>query len=349
VAEKEGRLFSVKGIPLAKRPEDGGVLPEFLEVKTDGAGYVATEALADAVDAALLTGLPLLLTGEPGTGKTQLATAIAHQLDLPLLPYSTKSTATARDLLYTFDVVGRFYDAEASRLGVPMTKGSEGPRNPAEPADYVTFGALGAAIYLASETPLSHYRNGLKPYSDVRAVSQPTRCVVLIDEVDKAPRDFPNDLLNELDRMSFFVQETGETIPASRRIRPIVVLTSNGERELPEPFLRRCAYFHIDSFDRLDSKTRKENLERIIRQRLGVGTDLTDAALDHYIELRNLGGWEKTPSIAELLLWLRLVARRQLTVGDFSPVNKSGVNEQVRKTYTVLFKTHTDLNRAQAL
>lgn len=315
------------------------ILPEVLQLDTSGTGYVATEELADAVDAAVLTGLPLLVTGEPGSGKTQLATAVHEQFDIPLLRFDTKSTSNARELLYSFDVVGRFYDAENVNRNLVGSG-----RNPGSPNEYVTLGPLGAAILLASETRSTHlkeYPNALVAFAEELAKYQeqirqdiPLRSVVLVDEVDKAPRDFPNDLLNELERLRFRIQEANnQEIRSSSTLRPLVILTSNAERELPEPFLRRCAYFNIDAQAQLDT---------IVEKRLGVITPLTKAALDHYKALRRRGGWEKPPSIAELLIWLRLLASREI-----QPESITAGDNTVLGTYTVLFKTENDLKKAQ--
>ncbi len=324
-----GPIFSTDGATLESRNIP---VPSRLQISRAPTGYVATTELAQAVDAALLTGLPLLLTGESGCGKTQLAYAMAYQLGVPLLRFDTKSSSSAKDLLYRFDVVGRFYEAENRKQGVA----GEG-RDPGKPGEYVVLGPLGAAILLSKADRaawLLKYPHALDEVND--APQKPTRCVVLIDEVDKAPRDFPNDLLNELENFGFQISETGEILEAEPENRPFVVLTSNAERDLPEPFLRRCAYFHIETPD----------LGKIVEQRLGAQTELTKEALGHFEWLRKQGGLERRPSVAELLVWLRLLEKRGIGVEEFG---LAGVSRAVTETYLVLFKTKDDREKAQSL
>jgi MoxR-like ATPase len=307
--------------------------PVLLERIDGGKGYIFSSPLAAAVDVALLTGMPLLVTGEPGTGKSKLAEGVSDQLGLPLLRFDTKSTSIAQDLLYHFDLIGRFYDAEMSKLG----KLSEADRNPKNPAEYVSFRALGAAIVLASaerEMLLARYIHGLAGMnSDGGALTNTAdcqRCIVLIDEIDKAPRDFPNDLLNELDHMQFRLHETNQEIKASHANRPIVIITSNAERDLPEPFLRRCAFFHIET----DAK----NIEAIVVERLGELSPRMRAALDHFHWIGKQTGLQKKPSVAELLVWLQLLNRLEVPAENFEPQN-----------YEVLFKIQDDADHIRKL
>ncbi|MBF0416952.1 MAG: MoxR family ATPase [Magnetococcales bacterium] len=228
--------------------------------------YLADPELRDAVNIALATGQPLLLTGEPGCGKTRLAWSVAHELALgePLTFY-TRSQSQARDLLYGYDAVRRFYDIQ---IQDPRSK---------DAANYVEYGPLGQAIRSSS------------------------RRLVLIDEIDKAPRDFPNDLLNELDRMVFQVPELPEEQRTLRaNIRPVVIITSNTERQLPLPFLRRCVFCHIPFPTR-------EKLTRIIHERLGpmnLDGALVEAAIDRFQQVRRIDRLTKKPATGELLAWL---------------------------------------------
>lgn len=186
----------------------------------NAARFVPGEQLETAINTAIAVGEPLLITGEPGTGKTQAAYYVAYKLGLePVLHFQVKSDGNAQDLLYHFDTVRYFHDAHFSKSAAPLNK-----------ADYV------------------------EPRALWQAMASPHPRVLLIDEIDKAPRDFPNDLLHELDQMEFTVAETGKTIRAPRTQRPIVVITSNSERRLPEPFLRRCVYHHIRFDDNLVAK-----------------------------------------------------------------------------------------------
>ena len=225
--------------------------------------YVATPDLMLAVNAAIRLQRPLLIKGEPGTGKTMLAEEVAAALGLPLLQWHIKSTTKAQQGLYEYDAVSRLRD---SQLGDDKVKDIH---------NYIVKGVLWQAF----------------------EAEQPT--VVLIDEVDKADIEFPNDLLRELDRMEFHVYETRQTIQA--RHRPIVFITSNNEKELPDAFLRRC-FFHYIRFPEA------ETLRRIVDLHFpGLKQDLLAAALKSFQDIRNLPGLKKKPSTSELIDWLRLL------------------------------------------
>lgn len=242
--------------------------------------YLAGEELADAVNIAIAVGQPLLVTGEPGCGKTRLAWSIADELGLgaPLV-FQTRSTSRAQDLLYRYDAVLRFHDIQVK------TQTADGRFQADDAAHYVEYQALGEAI------------------------RSPTRRLVLIDEVDKAPRDFPNDLLHELDLMSFSVPELKLGQPFSAVVRPIVVITSNSERQLPLPFLRRCVFHHIAFPDR-------DRLRKILQQRLEplqLDLGLIDAAVDRFMAVRELARLHKPPATSELLAWVQALAARGAT------------------------------------
>ena len=225
--------------------------------------YIATDDLKIAVNAAVALERPLLIKGEPGTGKTVLAYEIARALNAPLITWHVKSTTKAHSGLYEYDAVSRLRD---SQLG---------------------------------DERVHDVRNYLKPGKLWEAFTAPTRPVLLIDEIDKADIEFPNDLLQELDRMEFFVQETGETIRAA--VRPIVVITSNNEKELPDAFLRRC-FFHYITFP--DAET----LQRIVEVHYpGIKHRLVEEALRVFLETREVPGLKKKPSTSELLDWLKLL------------------------------------------
>ena len=231
--------------------------------------YLADAELVNAVNTALVVEQPLLVVGESGTGKTMLAWSIASELGLlPVLEFHTRSDHRARDVLFVVDNLRRFYDAQVE---------NERAR---ELENYISWQALGEAI--RSETPR----------------------VVLIDEIDKAPRDFPNDLLDEIDRMEFRVPDlSGE--PFRARHRPIVIITSNNERQLPDPFLRRCV-FHFIEFP-------TQKLSAIIRERLGhlnLSDRLVDVAIRRFLELRDPAlRLEKRPATGELLAWVKMLTR----------------------------------------
>ncbi len=225
--------------------------------------YVATSDLKVAVNAAIVLERPLLVKGEPGTGKTVLAHEVARAIDAPLIEWHVKSTTKAQHGLYEYDAVNRLRD---SQLGDPRVK---------DISNYIRRGKLWEAF------------------------SHSQRPVLLIDEIDKADIEFPNDLLRELDRMEFFVYETGETVKAARR--PVVIITSNNEKELPDAFLRRC-FFHYIRFP--DPDTMREIVEVHFP---GIKQRLVGEALNIFYQVRDVPGLKKKPSTSELLDWLKLL------------------------------------------
>jgi MoxR-like ATPase len=240
----------------------GGGVSEFRKfVGADG--YVADGALTEVVNAAIALQRPLLVKGEPGTGKTVLAQAIARSLGVPLMTWHIKSTTKATEGLYTYDVVQRLND---SRFG-----GSD----VSDVARYIRLGVLGQAF--AAERQV----------------------VLLIDEVDKADLEFPNDLLRELDEMAFHIHETDQTIRA--RHRPITIITSNAEKELPDAFLRRCVFHYIAFPD-------PSQMADIVRVHFPeLPTRLVSVAIERFFEIRKVRGLAKPPSTSELLDWLAVL------------------------------------------
>jgi MoxR-like ATPase len=294
-------------------------LPEPLEPQLRAKGhYVPGKALARAVDVALLLSQPLLLTGEPGTGKTALAAALAHELfDDKFLAMQVKSGSGRDDLLYRIDEMARFRDAQPNRVQRRLL-------------DYIEFRPLGEAIIRACnpDLPLRH-RSGRELIGDesfldevfgkdrptavprardllpeARAWTEPERWVVLVDELDKASRDMPNDLLEEFERMAFAIAEAELYVaPGEGALRPIVVVTSNSEKSLPDAFLRRCAYHHIPFPE-------EEELLLIVTSRLGdlqMAPSRTRELLALFREFR--GTLQRRPGTAELLQWLTLADR----------------------------------------
>jgi len=237
--------------------------------------YIASQELQNSVNVAVALGRPLLIKGEPGTGKTMLARSIADALEKELLIWNIKSTTKAKDGLYIYDTVQRLYDSQF------------GDHNVADISHYIKMGRIGEAF------------------------KSPEQVVLLIDEIDKADLEFPNDLLWELDIMNFFIPETKETVAA--RHRPIVVITSNAEKELPDAFLRRCI-FHYIAFPDAEMMNQIVNVHYPELKR-----KLLDEALEAFFWLRSVGGLQKKPSTSELLDWVQA-----LTVGGITP-------EQVKK------------------
>ena len=228
--------------------------------------YLTDPALEAAVNAALALERPLLVKGEPGTGKTLLASAISEAEGLDLIHWSVKSTTRAQDGLYVYDTVQRLYDARF---------GDAGPEGVKDIRRYIKPGPLG------------------------RALKSEKRVVLLIDEVDKADLEFPNDLLHELDRMRFTVSETGDEVVAIHR--PIVIITSNNEKELPDAFLRRCVFHFIDFPE-------PELMKRIVRvHHPGVDDTIVDQAIAAFFEVRGIPRVRKRPSTSELIDWIAVL------------------------------------------
>ncbi|WP_299359262.1 MoxR family ATPase [uncultured Paracoccus sp.] len=257
--------------------------------------YVAPPDLAIAVNAAVTLERPLLVKGEPGTGKTELARQVADSLSLPMVEWHVKSTTRAQQGLYEYDAVSRLRD---SQLGDERVH---------DVANYIRKGKLWQAF------------------------EAPGKTVLLIDEIDKADIEFPNDLLQELDRMEFHVYETGETIRALHR--PVVIITSNNEKELPDAFLRRC-FFHYIRFP--DAET----LKRIVEVHYpGLKGRLLDTALTQFLELREVPGLKKKPSTSELLDWLKLILAEDLSPEDL----KRPAGEMLPKLHGALVKNEQDV------
>ncbi len=296
----EFQIYRGQGSPAIKPPARPWDLPRLQRDKlTDPAGYKADPGLVNAVNVALHLGQPLLLTGEAGTGKTLLAGSLAWELGFPLEVYETKSTSTATDLFYTYNALAQFNVAqlEARRAGVAPGDAIPDERPERIGLRYLRYNALGRAIVRAC--PKAAVDDLFPPEFD--HPGEPVRSVVLLDEIDKAPRDLPNDVLSALDAMAFSIPELGNArVRADPDLRPILVLTSNSEKALPDPFLRRCIFYHIPFPE-------GEQLREIVTSRLrGVAEpgSLLDDALDLFDRLRKATGLRKRPTTAELLGWL---------------------------------------------
>ena len=263
--------------------------------------YVATDDLTMAVNAAVTLERPLLVKGEPGTGKTELARQVSTALGLPMIEWHIKSTTKAQQGLYEYDAVSRLRD---SQLGDARVH---------DVANYIKKGKLWQAFGAAGKV------------------------VLLIDEIDKADIEFPNDLLQELDRMEFHVYETGETVKAIHR--PIVIITSNNEKELPDAFLRRC-FFHYIRFP--DIETMRQIVEV---HHPGIKDQLLTTALTQFYELRDTAGLKKKPSTSEVLDWLKLLLAEDLTAED---LKRDGANA-LPKLHGALLKNEQDVHLFERL
>ena len=264
--------------------------------------YIATEDLRIAVNAALTLERPLLIKGEPGTGKTVLAEEVSKALDMELITWHIKSTTKAQQGLYEYDAITRLRD---SQLGDERVK---------DVKNYINKGKLWEAF------------------------EQDKRVVLLIDEIDKADIEFPNDLLQELDRMEFYVYETGETIKAAQR--PLVIITSNNEKELPDAFLRRC-FFHYISFPDADTMSQIVNVHYPdIKDRL------VKSALSSFYEVRDVPGLKKKPSTSELLDWLKLLMNEDI---DPETLREQDAGKMIPPLHGALIKNEQDVHLFERL
>ena len=256
--------------------------------------YIADDDLLQVTNIAMALGKPLVIKGEPGTGKTELAVAIAESLGMPLITWSIKSTTKAQDGLYHYDVVQRLYDSQLGEEGVD------------DIAKYIHLGKLGEAF------------------------SADERVVLLIDEIDKADLEFPNDLLWELDKMEFYIPETHETVKAKEA--PIVIITSNAEKELPDAFLRRCVFHYIDFPDDI-------MMRRIVLAHYpDIEERILSSALAAFYEVREIRGLHKKPSTSELLDWIRALR--------YSGIEESRIEKEIPFA-GVLLKKNEDLDLLQ--
>jgi MoxR-like ATPase len=263
--------------------------------------YDATDDLTIAVNAAVTLERPRLVKGEPGTGKTELARQVSNALGLPMIEWNIKSTTRAQQGLYEYDAVSRLRDSQLGDERVHDVK------------NYIRKGKLWQAFEAEGKT------------------------VLLIDEIDKADIEFPNDLLQELDKMEFFVYETGETVKAVNR--PIVIITSNNEKELPDAFLRRC-FFHYIQFPEMDT------LRKIVEvHHPGIKDALLTTALTQFYDIRDQQGLKKKPSTSEVLDWLKLLLAEDLEASDLKKDGKSALP----KLHGALLKNEQDVHLFERL
>ena len=264
--------------------------------------YIATDELIEAVNASITLEKPLLIKGEPGTGKTKLAEEIALKFDTKLIKWNIKSTTKAHQGLYEYDAVSRLRD---SQLGNDKVN---------DVANYIKKGVLWNS-FISKKRP-----------------------VLLIDEIDKADIEFPNDLLQELDTMEFFVYETGEFIKAKQR--PIVVITSNNEKDLPDAFLRRC-FFHYINFPDVNT------LEQIVKVHYPrIKKNLVNASINSFLSVRDTVGIKKKPSTSELLDWLKLILADDIDAQDLVKKNNKNI---LPPLYGALLKNEADVELFQKI
>jgi MoxR-like ATPase len=307
------RLYTGTGKTLSSRGIDPPLFPDIRLYSREG--YIPDQGLLDAVHVALTLGQPLLLTGDPGTGKTELAFAIADEIEFPVFEFRTKSTSVYTDLFYRYDSIRHFLDAQLKR---------EKPIG-----SYIEFGPLGKAILNAMD------RADPACPPEYCALPQ-TRSIVLVDEIDKAPRDLPNDILSEIVEMDFEVKETGTRYSAGHKYRPVLVFTSNQEKDLPDAFRRRCIFYHIEF-------PGPARLAVIVERRLGISPtdDHLQQALALFMRLRQLD-LDKKPGTAELLAWISLLEREKIGTTPVRQMNDSQISALL-SSISVLAKSERDL------
>lgn len=282
------------------------VLPEFQSNPklNDPALYIPSDALVDAVNVALTLGQPLLLTGEPGTGKTQLAYHIAHYFGMgsPLV-FTAQTSSTAMDLFYKYDALGHFQ----------YNQNSKDPLSIEELENrFIRYNALGEAIRTQK------------------------RAVVLIDEIDKAPRDLPNDVLFAIEKLKFRVPELDKSYESVPNLRPIIVLTSNSEKNLPDAFLRRVIYYHIPF-------PTPEDLLKILNTKTeGIAADDLAKAIAHFSDIRDMK-LKKSPATAELIFWVLLLQKVGFPMSKLGGTLTDAEKESLKISYSVLAKNKEDL------
>ncbi len=297
------------------------------ELEAKAKKYVIHEALQNAYEVAVELGQPLLLTGEPGTGKTLLASKVAFdlsqkkgsQFDPMVLEFNTKTTSTARDLFYTYDAISHFQTANIRRQSNEASP---------ETADFIELQALGKAI------AFSNPKASDQAFFSTKLPDKAQSSVVLIDEIDKAPRDFTNDILMEIDKFSFGIKEQNSyQLHKSPTQQIAVIMTSNSEKNLPDAFLRRCVFYHIPF-------PSDDILTKIVKSQLGEGTKYTDDALESIIatfnEVRE-NAVRKKPATAELLSWIRILELR-----DYLEADEKAKKKIMKQNLSVLVKTQED-------
>jgi len=289
-------------------------------LEPDPKKYITDPDLADAVRISIILKQPLLVTGAPGTGKTELAFRIAWELGYEKpLKYETKSTSIYKDLFYSYDVLGRFHAAQLSK--------------PVNDLDFITYNALGEAIIQSNKKKdIDHILPEKFNYNG------PVSSVVLIDEIDKAPRDFPNDILNEIEKMYFRIPELNikEPICTPKDKHPLVIITSNSEKQLPDAFLRRCIFHYIEF-------PIKDRMLEIIEKRYAENNKFIQDAVELFYYLRNGDRLLKQASTGELLVWIN-------TLKTLFPTEKTLINpENIKKTLGVLIKKAEDMEKAKNL